>query len=299
MSITGKVRFGLAVLLALLAALFLVSFVLDRNTRSAVDTAVTKNFVAADQLAELGILGQSLRRYEKEFFIYADDATGRAKYRKEWTEAYDKLQTKIASFQQNQAKTFSTEDVVTFNSWKAAADFYGDEFKNIMKKADEGQLIPPAPPVEAAPAKAGAAAAPAAPVAVVQTAFLANGMIGPGKDRFRTLLDGTTKMRQAKASESAKSVEAIRADFSRATWVQLGVFLVGFLIAAYLMFSIPKSVRAPIDAFVGNVEKMSKGDLKQAIDATGAKEFDTLASSLDRLRIAQAGLVDRLRARAA
>lgn len=301
MSITGKVRFGLAVLLALLAALFVVSFVLDRNTRTAVDTAITKNFAAADQLAELGILGQSLRRYEKEFFIYADDPTGRAKYRKEWTETYDKIQSKLASFQQNQSKTFSTEDVLAFNTWKAAADFYGDEFKNIMKKADEGQLIPPAPPVEtpAVATKAGAAAAPAAPVAAVQTAFLANGMIGPGKDRFRTLLDGTTKMRQAKASESAKSVEAIRTDFSRATWIQLGVFVVGFLIAAYLMFSIPKSVRAPIDAFVGNVEKMSKGDLKQAIDATGAKEFDTLASSLDRLRIAQAGLVDRLRARAA
>jgi hypothetical protein len=99
MSITGKVRFGLAVLLALLAALFVVSFVLDRTTRAAVDTAITKNFAAADELAELGILGQALRRYEKEFFIYADDPAGRAKYRKEWTEAYDKLQSKLAGFQ--------------------------------------------------------------------------------------------------------------------------------------------------------------------------------------------------------
>jgi methyl-accepting chemotaxis protein len=189
--------------------------------------------------------------------------------------------------------------VLAFNTWKASADYYGDEFKNIMKKADEGQLAPRAAPVEAPPAKGAAAPVAPAPAAAVQTAFLANGMIGPGKDRFRTLLDGTTKMRQAKATESAKSVQVIRADFDRAALVQLGVFLVGALIAAYLMFSIPKSVQTPIDAFVGNVEKMSKGDLKQAIDATGAKEFDKLASSLDRLRIAQAGLVDRLRARAA
>lgn len=299
MSITGKVRFGLAVLLVLLAAQFLVGFVLDRATRNAVDTAITKNFTAADELAELGLLGQSLRRYEKEFFIYADDTAGRAKYRKEWTESYDKLQGKIDTLQSNRNKNFSTEDVVAFSSWKAAADFYGNEFKNIMQKADSGQLIPAAAPAEQVVAKSGSAPVAVIVAAAPQTAFVANGMIGPGKDKFRTLLDGTTKMRQAKAAESAKSVVAIRRDFDKASIAQIGVFLLGLVVAAYLMFSIPKSVRAPIDAFVGNVEKMSKGDLKQSIDAPGAKEFATLATSLDRLRIAQSGLVDKLRAKAA
>lgn len=302
MSISGKIKTGLGILLAFLAAQFGVGQFLDYATQSKVDTAITKNFAAADSLAELGTVAQQIRRYEKEFFIYVNDDAGRKKYRKEWTDAYDKLTTNLAKMSSNADGAFSTKDTISFSSWTKATQFYGDEFKGIMTKADAGTIIPPAPaptPEEIAKAAKGApvAAVPAA-TDVAKATKLANDMIGPGKDRFKEVLDGAQALRKEKIAASAQSVVEIRSLFTTATLITLGVFLVGLAVAIYLMITLPRAVRKPIEEFVGITDKMSKGDLKQVIHAEGAAEFAGLSKSLERLRVAQSGLLDKLRAKA-
>jgi methyl-accepting chemotaxis protein len=303
MSISGKIKVGLGILLAFLAAQFGVGQFLDYATQSKVDAAITKNFAAADSLAELGTVAQQIRRYEKEFFIYVNDEAGRKKYRKEWTDAYEKFSATLAKMSTNADGAFSAKDSTSFGGWTKAAQFYGDEFKSIMVKADAGTIVPPPPPVVEEPAKPAKGAA--APVAVVAPApdlskatKLANDMIGPGKDRFKEVLDGTQALRKEKIAASAQSVTEIRSLFTTASLVTLGVFLVGLAVAIYLMITLPRAVRKPIEEFVGITDKMSKGDLKQVIHAEGAAEFEGLSKSLERLRIAQSGLLDKLRAKA-
>lgn len=296
MSITGKIRTGLSILLGFIVVTFLLGQYLDRSIQSRVDAAVTKNFAASELLAELGVGGQQIRRYEKEFFIYVNDDAGRAKYRKEWQGTYDKLQNNLTAMIANKDKIFSTADISALQSWNVALDFYGTEFTRIMARADAAQIVV-APPVEEP--KAGAK-----PVAVVAPDFanatkLANDMIGPGKDRFRELLDGTEKMRKAKIAESKVSVTDIRTLFTNNTMITLGLFIFGAIVAVYLMISIPNAVKKPINEFVDVADKISKGDTSRAILAEGATEFHGLAKALDRLRIAQGGLLEKLRNRGA
>lgn len=300
MSITGKIKIGLSILLGFLILQFALGQVLDRMAQAKVNTAVTKNFAAADRLAELGAAGQQIRRYEKEYFIYVNDTAGRTKYRGEWTGTFNKLQTNLGAMQANKDGVFSSQDAIAFQSWMNALEFYGKEFNTIMTRADAGTIVPPAPVVEAAQPLAKVTSAPvvAATPDLSKATKLANDMIGPGKDKFREILDGTEKMRKAKLLESAASVNEIRQLFSISTWVSLGIFLIGLILAVYLMISIPNAVKKPIEEFVEIADRISKGDTKQGVQTTVASEFDGLGKALERLRVAQSGLLDKIRAKA-
>jgi methyl-accepting chemotaxis protein len=299
MSITGKIKVGLSIMLAVLILQFALGQVLDRMAQAKVNTAVTKNFAAADQLAELGAASQQIRRYEKEYFIYVNDDTGRTKYRGEWTGTFNKLKTNLGAMQANKDGVFSSQDTTAFQSWMNALEFYGKEFNTIMTRADAGTIVPPAPVVEVAQPLAKVTPAPVVAAApdLSKATKLANDMIGPGKDKFREVLDGTEKMRKAKLVESAANVTEIRKLFGISAYVSLGIFLVGLILAIYLMISIPNAVKKPIEEFVEIADRISKGDTKRAVEANVASEFDGLTKALDRLRIAQSGLLDKIRAK--
>jgi methyl-accepting chemotaxis protein len=304
MSISGKIKLGLSILLGVLILQFALGQFLDSSAQLKIDTVVTKNFAAAEQLAELGAASQQIRRYEKEYFIYVNDQTGRTKYRGEWTGIFEKLKTNLTAIQANKDGMFSAQDAITFQSWMNALEFYGKEFNTIMARADAGTIVPVAPIVEPVqpPAKASPASG-AAPVAVAapdlsKATKLANDMIGPGKDKFREVLDGTEKMRKAKLADSAASVSEIRKLFSMSTFASIAIFLVGLALAIYLMIAIPDAVRTSIQEFVEIADRISKGDTKQAVESSAATEFDGLAKALERLRVAQSGLLDRIRAKA-
>ena len=83
-SIRGKIVAGFLVMMAFIVAqYFLVDHYLERS-RVQVELAIKKNYAASSMLSDLTITGQAIRRYEKEYFIYHDDAQGAAKYAKEW-----------------------------------------------------------------------------------------------------------------------------------------------------------------------------------------------------------------------
>lgn len=168
-----------------------------------------------------------------------------------------------------------------------------------MTKADAGSIVPPTLVEAPKPAAKGAVGAPAPTPSLAAATKLANDMIGPGKDKFRGLLGGAEKLRKAKAVDSAANVAQINKLFSTATLVSIGVFVLALLIAAYLMMSILALVKKPIAEFVAVADKISKGDLKASLDIETAPEFSLLDAALDRLRVAQSGLLDRLRNKAA
>ena len=281
---------------------------MDRATKERVDEAITKNFNAADALADVATQAQAMRRFEKEFFIYINDAPGRAKYRKEWTTAYDSLTKNLDTMIENKAGSFTANDKSAMSSWRAASEFYGQEFKSIMDRADTkaATVTPPAPIIDvvvAKPAKgAPAAVAVVAPPVVIEApnpTRVANDAIGPGKDRFRELIDGSQKLRKEKIAGSAESVASIQKLFTNAGLASLGIFVLALVVAVYLMVSIPKAVTKPIADFVGIADKISKGDVSGVIHADGAVEFQGLSKALERLRVAQFGLLERMRAKAA
>ena len=64
----------------------------------------------------------------------------------------------------------------------------------------------------------------------------------------------------------------------------------------WLVFFLPASISGPVLALVESAQRRSTGDLSQPIALTGVAEFENLSAVLDRLRISQRTLIDRLRA---
>ena len=57
----------------------IVYFFIEENSRF-VDQAIEKDFNGSVQISGLPILAQEIRRYEKEYFMYIDDAKNKTKY---------------------------------------------------------------------------------------------------------------------------------------------------------------------------------------------------------------------------
>jgi hypothetical protein len=163
---------------ALAAIVGFVSFANGRIERQ-VELAANHNFSAASLVTHIQLHGERMRRYEKEMFIYAAVPDKRAKYVKEFDDAYGKLLDQLNAAQATLHKGFSDGDREKVKSWAQAASFYGSEFRKVATSAE----------LAASEQQAGL------------TTKL-NADIGPGKDRFRTLLDGAAAMREEKLQAS-------------------------------------------------------------------------------------------------
>lgn len=210
------------VVLALIvgAAMAAVAWV-NQTARELVGQAVRHNFSAAGLLSRIQVEGERMRRYEKEMFIYANQADARAKYAKEFDGAYTKL---IALNNEAAAlghKGFTDEDRAEIAKWLDATAFYANEFRRLTATA------------ESTPADAAAL-----------TLTLNNG-IKAGKDRFRLLLDGASAMREKKEQQAMAINDTIDQVFARQLMMMMmigGAIVLGG--AAWLLLMRPVAAGA-------------------------------------------------------
>jgi hypothetical protein len=111
-------------------------------------------------------------------------------------------------------KDFNDADGADILKWKEATAFYTTEFTKVAGKAETS------------------AADPALTVTL-------NTDIGPGKDKFREVLDGASKMREGKEKQSQEVGADIRAGFDIALWAAVAVAVLMVLAAAF--FFTPKA----------------------------------------------------------
>jgi methyl-accepting chemotaxis protein len=294
--------------LAIIAVLFLVQAALlawgQRNMEQNVIAQVQKNTIASSQLSELAVLAQQIRRYEKEYFVYVSNKERRDSYVKEWTGTSDKIAKLLQTMRTNAQGAFSAEDQGKISNWASAADFYSAEMKKVFGVVNDrhAQLnaTTTAPAASPTPTAKGAPA-PVAPVAVAQYSPIeVNGMITAGKDRLSgVLIKGVSEMSDAKTKATLALPEVTKNAFNKLwTGIMISV-IVGLLIAAALAMKLPAAIANPIRALGEAVDRMSKGDLEQAVNAEGPKEFSTLTAALERMRVAQRTLLQRMRSRPA
>ncbi len=301
MSISGRVKLALGTLIAMLIAYAGIGLYLDRTVQSRVESVVRQNFAAAEALAEISVLGHKLRRFEKEYFIYINDAGGRERYRREWTVAQNQLQKALDAMRANENRIYLTADVDSFTRWNSALQYYTSEFRTIMERGDAGLILPPSSENADVPAGArkGAASTGSTPTLPDPAAAIriANQMIGPGKDRFRELLDGADALRKEKLSQSVVAAGEVRTLFRQSQYVSMLLLAISLMIALYQMLAIPRAIRRPIEGFVDLAVRISKGDVSQGKPSQQMEEFQPLAQALERLRVAQMGLLERARNR--
>jgi len=306
MSISTKIKLALGALLAMMILHASVSIYLDHSVQAQVETAIKKNFAAAEAIAEVTVLGHQLRRFEKEYFICVNEASGREKCRREWSTAQSRLQRALDAMRANADGIYLQTDLESFTRWNTAFQYYTSEFRAIMQRAEAGQIVPAATndaSVEASknvgtsanPRTTASSAAPAPNASDIIRA--ASQAIGPGKDRFREFLDGAETLRRDKLQQSTVAAAEVKTLFRRSNYASMILLALGMLLALYQMLSIPRAIRQPIEEFVGLAVRISKGDVSQGKQGPQFEEFQPLAAALERLRVAQIGLLERVRNR--
>lgn len=165
----------------------------NKGVEQNIEQAVRHNFAAAGLLSKLQVQAERMRRYEKEMFIYAAVPDKRAKYVKEFDDAYTKLLDLQNQAMSSQHKGFTAEDRKQVVKWGEATAFYGNEFRKTVGGADSA----------------------ATPEQKADLTVRLNNDIGPGKDRFREVLDGAAKTREAKEKASLEINTEIDAQFGR------------------------------------------------------------------------------------
>jgi HAMP domain-containing protein len=321
-SIRSRLTLGLSIIiLFFLTQAALVWWNQSTTSTVVVDTA-RKNTLASSQLGELAVLAQQVRRYEKEYFVYVGNTERRNGYIKEWTGTSDKISKLIGTMRSNRDGAFSKDDVTKVAQWSDAADFYTTEMKKIFDQVDaqsakvtQGAASVAAAPADS-PAKAAAtkdigskataskAAAPApapvaeaaAPAAVMFAPAEVNTMIGAGKDRLSgVLIKGVSEMTSEKTKQTLGLADVASDGFKRVFYGVMATVAIGVLIALILIFTLPRAVTKPLEALTGAVENLSKGKLDAKIDSGGVAEFEGLSKALERMRIGQQALVNRMR----
>jgi methyl-accepting chemotaxis protein len=297
-SIRSKLLGGLSlIILFFLAQAGLVWWSAESTKRDVVDVT-RKNTLATSQLTEIAILAQQIRRYEKEYFVYVGNEERRNNYVKEWSGTHAKLSAALDTLRSNKENAFSTADVGQVANWKTASDFYGAEMKKIFDAVSGVQNKIAATP--AAPAPTGKTPAPAAdPAPAMFSPAEANVLITAGKDRFSSvLIKGVSEMSSAKTKSTLALVDVADEGFRRLLMGVLATVLIGSIIAGLLMLRLPKAVTSPIDKLTQSIDDMTKGNLDQKVTAN-VSEFSGLATALERMRISQNALVQRMRAKSA
>lgn len=267
-SVKGMLRAGFAVLLVFMILQALVTAVYLFQSRRDLATAVQQNTAASTRLAELALQGQALRRFEKEYFIYVGDAQKRGEYAKEWQQSYDGIMKVLNEIGANQASIWSAADLAEAGKWRTSAAAYGEGFDALRKKVDTGEI---------------------------STTLAANEAIREAKDRFRVYLQGTTETLKRKSGESQQLAAGIAARFDVIVLVSALLFIAGCALLAVLAVRVPRLVEAPIVALAEAAESMSKGSLERPFELKSpVNEFRQLAGHLERMRIAQKGLLESL-----
>jgi HAMP domain-containing protein len=275
----------------------------QRNMEENVIANVQKNTIASSQLSELAILAQQVRRYEKEYFVYVSNQERRDNYIKEWTVTSDKIAKLLQSMRANAQNAFSAEDQGKISNWISAADFYSAEMKKVFAVVNDRQAqMNNAVAATASTAGAVAKAIPtvAAPSAAQYSPIEVNGMITAGKDRLSgVLIKGVSEMSDAKTKATLALPEVTKNAFGT-LWAGIMIsVLAGLVIAGALAMKLPSAIAGPIRALGEAVDRMSRGELDQPVNAAGPKEFSTLNTALERMRVAQRTLIQRMRTRTA
>ena len=105
-------------------------------------------------------------------------------------------------------------------------------------------------------------------------------------------------MEKRKAREAVASATTISSNFDTLETTLLYMVGGGVVLVALLLFTLPGSITNPINALVDAAESMSKGKLEESIASAGISEFVNLEEALERMRITQLAMIERMRRKA-
>ncbi len=267
MSIHSKLASGFALIIIFLLIQGGITFFYASKSNQLVNQAIDSSFQQSQFVSQLSIDGQKLRRYEKEYFIYVNTERKREKYFDEWSAAKDSLYNRLTAVINDNSGSWSLYDRNEMEVWKKSLIAYSDGFNAVNRKVKSGGLRDP---------------------------ISANAAIRDAKNEFRTYLGGTDKMGKEKLAEAKNFAKEIDGDFNMLYMIISATSAAGIVLLISLLQLIPRSIAKPVKELTEAATLMSKGDLNQQINPSTIKEFKTLSETLERMRMSQKALIDRM-----
>lgn len=284
-SIRAKLYTGLIAILAVLLLQAGVFYYSQSKVERNLDTTVKTNAEAMSKISSLAVLVQQIRRYEKEYIIYASTIERRKAYAAEWTQAVQKSQALLLELQANKGKWLTTAEAQNIQAWLEALDFYRGAMQKIFEEVSD-QNSPANMTLSAA--ESSTRKANQSGVAAKLSAQDINAMIGPGKDKLSSvLIKGLDAVMLTKTNELLALPGQVSDGFHDLSSVFFVTVLLGILAAISLMFLLPSAITKPLDKLTAATELLSKGDVNVQFETGNIKEFAILKASLERLRISQ------------
>lgn len=301
-SIQARLSLALIPVIAFFIVLGTAVWLVSASTSNDVGETVRKNTLASAEVEELSMLAQLLRRYEKEFFINSGDAEGRTKYKQEWAQIHQKMESNLKHMRANAQGLFSRHDLADLQMGSEALAFYAAEMNRIIATVEERvlaveQYVPPTEQQIKAAARLGKTLAPA-PLMI--TPAEANAQIKAGKERlaaeFFTPLAGISKARQ---QATLALPEISRQGFSEMARLVVILAALGVVVTGAVMLLLPRTIRAPLATLTTQVDALSKGMPMDTDEEIRIKEFRALAQAVNRMSRAQKMLLERVKRGAA
>jgi methyl-accepting chemotaxis protein len=269
MSIHSKLASGFSLIIIFVLIQAAITFFYISKSNKLVDQAIDTSFAQSQFISQLAIDGQKLRRYEKEYFIYVNNDRKREKYFNEWTEAKNSIHSRLMSVINDNA--WSLYDRGEMEVWKKSLNAYNDGFQTVNQMILSGRI---------------------------KDTISANTEIRDAKNEFRTYLSGTDKLGKEKLNEAKQFAKEIDADFNMLYYIMFCTSAAGILLLITLLQMIPRSIANPVKELTEAATLMSKGNLNQQINPSNIKEFKTLSETLERMRMSQKTLIDRMLSKA-
>ncbi|MBK9614117.1 MAG: hypothetical protein IPO35_00895 [Uliginosibacterium sp.] len=297
-SIQSRLVLAILPIIASFVALGTIVWQVSAKTSGNISETVRNNTQVAAQIEQLSLAAQQIRRYEKEYFIYSSSADGRAKYRKEWTETYERMGSIVKDMQRNKAGLYTAEDGETIAKSGAALDFYAQEMDKIFRQTDERaynltRYVAPSAAEVLAATRAGKAIEPAPQM--LQPSEV-NDLIKAGKDRLAAdFIKPLGKMGEARRNDTLALPEISSRGFNELAKIVVVLSGLGALIALATLAFLPRTIRGPLARLSAQVDALSKGAEPDTSEAIKVKEFRHLAEAVGRLARAQKMLLERVK----
>jgi methyl-accepting chemotaxis protein len=218
---------------------------------------VNRTVTAGTELSSVAVEAQKIRRFEKEYFIYVQDAQARNKYTTEFDKSANQITELLTRMGNNRNKIYTEKEVERIRSWQQAADFYFDQFRRIAHRVNSGEETNPA---------------------------TANAAIRVGKDRFAVLLEQVSR----EVEERKAVVNNGRAEImSQMQWAGLAMFVLAILAVCACMWQFLQLygfITAPIERIVDAAEELAAGRVPQRLENESAAEFSRIMDALETVR---------------
>ena len=265
LSVRSKLTIAFSIFFAVLIAQLALVYYFS-NTSAALIAQAIKTHEQSNDLTRLAIEGQKLRRYEKEFFIYADNPERRAKYSGEWNDSYGKLKEGLALLNSSKGG-WSAADKEKAQEWNESLNAYATGFNKVDVAVNNG---------------------------FITGTINANKAIKDAKNAFRVFLKGTAVEIDNKVKEASELSSQVDKNFANIQKFLLGLSLVALVVGGALLLTIPRAIAGPISELTESVIDISKGNIGRPVTVRGGPEVKGLAESVERLRIALKGLMLRM-----